>query len=134
MSDDQKCRYLHNIFREETLPYYKTNVQNQAMSYEDAKCIMLFPLQLSRYTYQGEERTSNTKVQRIHTKITNKRKSSFFIGITHLQKVHKCPAAYIDELHRVKLIKQAQLKEEWANTIILEVNKTTNFQQLYKKS
>lgn len=101
MSEDQKLRYVHNIFKKEASRYYNSNVKPIAQSYQECKTLMLLHFnspdvqsriknELRTLNFENFVETEGSRAKelsKLATTITNKSK--------------KCPTAYRSEPHRV---------------------------------
>lgn len=133
MSDEQKCRYIHNLFKEEALRFYNSNVRPNASSYMEAKKLMLLHFNSPDVQARVKNELLSIKFETFINKEGSKPKALSAMASHIANRSRKCPPAYSHESHRVEFLKKALMKEEWAKVILLEVNETTNYQQLYTR-
>ena len=133
MSEEQKCKYIHNIFKEEALRHYNANVRPQSRCYKESKRLMLLHFNSPDVQVRVKNELQRIKFQSFIQKEGSKPKALSLIASYISNRSRKCPPAYSHETHRVEFLKKALMKEEWAKSILLEVNDTTQFQSLYTK-
>lgn len=133
MTEEQKCRYVHNIFKEEALRHYNANVRDEASSYIEAKRLMLSHFNSPDVQARVKNELRTLKFQTFVTQNGTKAKALSAIASYIANRSRKCPPSYSHETHRVEFMKNALIKEAWAKPILMEITDSTKFQQLYTK-
>lgn len=133
MSEQQKCKYVHNLFKAEALRYYITNIKSTASTYMEAKKAMLHHFNSPDVQARVKNQLSTLNFQSFVAKEGSKAKGLSSIAAFIANRAQKCPAAYRHESHRVDFLRKALLKETWAKQSLVEITDTTEFQKLYTK-
>lgn len=135
MTEEQKCRYVHNIFKQEALRHYNTHIRNTATTttYFEGKRMMLLHFNSPDVQARVKNELRTLKFQTFLNNAGTKPKELSMIASHIANRSRKCPPAYSHETHRVEFLKNALIKEPWAKNILLEINESTKYQSLYTK-
>lgn len=133
LTDDEKNKYVHNLFKEEPLRVYNQSVKEATMSYRDTNAMVLRHFNSADVQNRIKNELMNLNFSSFVEKEGSKTKGLSAMASHICNRAPKCPVSYRHESHRVDFFKRALMKEKWASTILMEITEETNFQSLYTR-